>query len=197
MATHTRQIILDAVCDVYTTQQIDVHYNVHDKANEFTQKRNRMNRIKFVRNGDKGVVFAEQSDPNGYYGFFDKPALGIGLIQESNIELIVYHNDQDIKNTPSLKHYRKGDKIETEIDDIRNWQVGKVTPKHWVKAEVTDTGMVYPPKSKPYPFVQVVFTRTYWKGDSNGNGEFFEKESIEREYNAESVRFAKESIVKV
>lgn len=145
-------------------------------------------------------MFEEVRNPNEEYGFIDLPEFQQGSIELEDISLIVYAEDQKLKNTPSLSLYRKDDKIEIEIEDIRNWQVGKRTPMIWREATILSTGLVDPnhgERFKPYPYIEYKFTRTYWKGDSDGNGEFYDKESIERAYMAENVRFVKTNVATV
>lgn len=92
----------------------------------------------------------------------------------------------------TLAVYKKDDQVEIQIPDIRKSEVGKLPPMIWRKAVVLSTGLVYPKtgeRFKPYPYIEYEFIRTYWKGDSNGNGEFYDKKSIEREYMENNVRY--------
>lgn len=197
MSINTRQIVLNILCDIYLDKNVMLCFD--DES--LNRKMMNVRTLKIIRETNKKTIICQQVlPPNGYYGFFDRPALGTCEIPKENISLIVYREDVDITNTPSLDLYREGDKIEVEIEDIRNWSVGKLTPKIWRKAVVTSTGWVHPNRGArhaPYPYIQYTFIRTYWKGDSNGNGEFYDKESTERAYTASQVRFSNTNVVTV
>lgn len=183
MTTTTRQIILDITCDIYVYQQVTMFPS---NTMTFTVKN-----CKIIREtNDKQIVW-ETDTEGGHYGFFDRPEQQSGVIDKANISVIVYNQEVKTKQHPSLDHYRKDDKIELQIEDIRKYQVGKATPMTWRKGVVLSTGLSYPnhgERHKPFPYIEYKFIRTYWNGDSDGNGEFYDKESIEREYESDNVR---------
>jgi hypothetical protein len=199
METTTRQIVLGQLCNIFTHESFLIHFL--DATTPFvSDPKFQIMTCKIVRETESEIMVQQVLNPNEEYGFSDRPDLGKAVIKIKDISLIVYADQQDLKSTPSLALYRKDDKIELLIEDIRNWQVGKMTPTIWRKGTVTGTGMVYPgngSRHRPYPYIEYTFIRTYWKGDSNGNGEFYDKECTSREYYADRVRFAPDNICKI
>lgn len=198
MTTNTRQIILNTLCNIYSDTQFLLQFD--DK--ESNRKTFQVMTCKIVRESAKGELIVHQClEPNGYYGWSDRPTLGSCVIPKGSVSLIVYRDNVQLKSTPSLSLYRKGDKIQAMVDDLRKYEHGKVIPQVWRDAIVLNTGIV--PKNvshknyTDYPYIEVQILRTYWKGDSNGNGEFYDKVNIERFYNAKEIKFSANNIVVV
>lgn len=194
----TRQIVLNTLCNIYTSVQILLAFD--DK--ECNRKTFQVLTAKIIRETAKGEIVVQQVlEPTVEYGWSDRPALGTCVIPKESISLIVYRDIVQLKSTPSLSLYRKGDKIEALVDDLRKYEHGKLTPQVWRDALVLNTGIVPKDTSRKnyvdYPYIEVEVTRTYWKGDSNGNGEFYDKKNIERFYNAKEIKFSPKNTVVV
>lgn len=195
---NTRQIKLNTLCNIYTDKEFVLTFD--DK--EYNRKTFQVLTAKIIRETANGEIVVQQVlDPDGYYGWSDRPALGACVIPKENISLIVYREKVDIKSTPSLEYYRKGDKIEVLVDDLHKYEHGKLTPQVWKGALVLNTGIVYKDVSRKnyadYPYIEVEVMRTYWRVNDDGSGEFYDKKNVERFYNAKEVRFSATNIVTV
>lgn len=195
---NTRQIVLNTLCNIYT----DVQFLLSFDDKEYNRKTFQVLTCKILRETVHGEIIVQQClDPNGYYGWSDLPALGTCVIPKQSISLITYRDNVQLKSTPSLSLYRKGDKIQAMVDDLRNYEHGKLTPQTWRDAIVLNTGIVHKDASRKnyadYPYIEVEVMRTYWKGDSNGNGEFYDKKNVERFYNAKEIKFSANNTVVV
>lgn len=74
-----------------------------------------------------------------------------------------------------LNHFEVNDKV---LVKVRNHRTGQDEFRDGVVVRKTMIEYKGGPKHRPYPMVFVKTMFTYWKGDSNGNGEFYDKEDV-------------------
>lgn len=195
---NTRQIVLNTLCNIYTSVQFLLQFD--DK--ECNRKTFQVLTCKILRETAKGEIIVQQClESNGDYTFLNRPALGTCVIPKEHVSLISYRDNVQLKSTPSLSLYRKDDKVMALVDDLHNYEHGKLTPQVWREAIVLNTGIVPKDVSRKnyadYPYIEVQVMRTYWRETSDGKGEVYDKMNTERFYNAKEIKFSANNIVTV
>jgi hypothetical protein len=85
----------------------------------------------------------------------------------------------------NLATLQPGQDVEVLINNIRT------NKDEWRKGVVQEVKNIHPNRGErftPYPMALIKTIRTYWKGDSFGNGEFYDKENIEGFLNNSDVK---------
>lgn len=85
----------------------------------------------------------------------------------SDLKVIVPYSD--------LNHFEVNDKV---LVKVRNHRTGQDEFRDGVVVRKTMIEYKSGPKHRPYPMVFVRTMFTYWEGDSNGNGVFYDKENV-------------------